>query len=414
MPGQATLPDENTAAAFQVDPDQAAVSQHAALWRSTRVGTGLAFAVLMLIGFSAFSLHPAASAAPSHLVPAVAFNGHLSQPRHTGPILQLGKLGPVSYTGGQWQPATFVDNPGSEVDVIDLNKVDLGASTSIAQGSARHPRVRMDPWQGFLDDSQLTDSDWLYADMKTKVLKDLGIDPKDWWEFQDGNQDRSDVPAKLNSTARRAWFAAKNKDWEARRKEWLARDLEPEFNRRMGIEMAAVLRSDLPKNLPSKKRMCIFDFDGTLTEDKAGALSSEKFGSEQRIADLRDFLETLHMNAYLVVCSRNDRDVIVKRLRAVNLLHLFDIVQDANHMLHLGLNKGRALNELLLPLFPSVDGPADVMFVDDDYKNIRDLEELAPDCTTFQCQRHTGVTSADMRFLRDVFFYESEHALASV
>ena len=47
------------------------------------------------------------------------------------------------------------------------------------------------------------------------------------------------------------------------------------------------------------------------------------------------------------------------------LMDLFDIVVDAYHMAHLGLNKGRALNELLLPLFPSVGGPGDVMFVDD-------------------------------------------------
>jgi hypothetical protein len=137
------------------------------------------------------------------------------------------------------------------------------------------------------------------------------------------------------------------------------------FEQRMGVQMLAALREELLlAGVPApKKQLCVFDFDGTLTNEYAKY--GEKLGDTQRIADLREFLETLHADAHLVVCSLNIQRYIVQTLREANLLDLFDIVVDENHMAPLGLDKGRALNELLLPLFPSVGGPGDVLFVDD-------------------------------------------------
>jgi len=98
-----------------------------------------------------------------------------------------------------------------------------------------------------------------------------------------------------------------------------------------------------------------------------------------------------------VVCSLNDQHRIVGALREANLLDLFDIVVDAKHMLHLKHDKGLALNELLLPLFPFVD-PGDVLFVDDSARKIREVKVSAPACKTFMCSSY-GLSSADMRLL---------------
>lgn len=174
-----------------------------------------------------------------------------------------------------------------------------------------------------------------------------------------------------------------------------------DFDRMIGSEMVAALREELllAGERAQKKRLCVFDFHGTLTEEYEGVTQDRLFGNAQRVADLHGFLKTLHADAHLVVCTFNRQDLIVAKLRAAKLLDLFDIVVDGNHMSHLEWNKGRALSELLLPLFPAVDGPGDVLFVDDDFLNIKDVEDVVPDCTTFMCQRDSGLTSADMRFL---------------
>ena len=171
---------------------------------------------------------------------------------------------------------------------------------------------------------------------------------------------------------------------------------------RMGVQMLNALREELllAGEPAPKKRLCVFDFDGTLTDDYASSENRRAplKSSAQRVADLRNFLETLHADSHLVVCSINDQHEIVRSLREANLLDLFDIVVDAYHMAHLGLNKGRALNELLLPLFPSVGGPGDCLFVDDNFKKIREVKVSAPACRTFMCSPY-GISSADMHLL---------------
>jgi HAD superfamily phosphatase (TIGR01681 family) len=299
-----------------------------------------------------------------------------------------------------WQPAAS--------DVDSKNVVDLVAATTIAPGMARHSQVRMGRLRdedGFYIDESDT-SGMPHAVLKMKVLNELGVDPDAWYEFQEGNQPREKTPewvAKQDYEGRGKYYADLNKDWEARRKHWLAENpTNQEFDRSMGIEMAAALRKELllRGEHTLKKHLIVFDFDGTLTEDYAGVTRKRLFGSEQRIADLRDFLEALHEDAHLIVCSRSGQNVITDRLRGANLLHPFDLVVDRNHMRHLdNANKGRVLNELLLPLFPSIGGPGDVLFVDDDPSNIKDLKKLAPHCTTFECERNTGLTRADIRLL---------------
>ena len=171
---------------------------------------------------------------------------------------------------------------------------------------------------------------------------------------------------------------------------------------RMGVQMLNALREELllAGEPAPKKRLCVFDFDGTLTDDYASSENrwAPLKSSAQRVADLRNFLETLHADSHLVVCSINDQHEIVRSLREANLLDLFDIVVDAYHMAHLGHNKGRALNELLLPLFPSVGGPGDCLFVDDNFKKICEVKVSAPACRTFMCSPY-GISSADMHLL---------------
>ena len=223
-------------------------------------------------------------------------------------------------------------------------------------------------------------SEQLFAALSTKVLNELETDPELWDDLIDG--------------------------WDV-----LAGDEKQEFDRRMGIEMVAALREELlltprfkrRREFQPKKHLCIFDFDGTLTEEYTGVPREfGELGSPQRIMDLRDFLEKLHEDAHLVVCSRNSQDYIAAVLQAENLLDLFDIVVDRNHMIHLGMNKGRALNELLLPLFPSVGGAENVLFVDDDSRNIREIVVAAPACQTFMCDKYPGLTKADMQLLLEL------------
>jgi len=231
--------------------------------------------------------------------------------------------------------------------------------------SARHSQLQMSarlPKRGT--------SEQLLAALSTKVLNELEIDPELW--------DAEMVPRT--------------------------------HPHRMGVEMVAALREELlltprfkrRREFQPKKHLCIFDFDGTLTEEYTGVPREfGELGSPQRIMDLRDFLEKLHEDAHLVVCSRNSQDYIAAVLQAENLLDLFDIVVDRNHMIHLGMNKGRALNELLLPLFPSVGGAENVLFVDDDSRNIREIVVAAPACQTFMCDKYPGLTKADMQLLLD-------------
>jgi len=77
MLGQSSPPDDKTSLPLRFETDQAALSQKVVLWRSTRFfWRGLGFAVLIVIGVSAYALHPAAaygSSASSRLVPALAF-----------------------------------------------------------------------------------------------------------------------------------------------------------------------------------------------------------------------------------------------------------------------------------------------------------------------------------------------------
>ena len=241
--------------------------------------------------------------------------------------------------------------------------------------SARHSQLQMSarlPKRGT--------SEQLFAALSTKVLNELETDPELWDDLIDG--------------------------WDV-----LAGDEKQEFDRRMGIEMVAALREELlltprfkrRREFQPKKHLCIFDFDGTLTEGYTGVPREfGELGSPQRIMDLRDFLEKLHEDAHLVVCSRNSQDYIAAVLQAENLLDLFDIVVDRNHMIHLGMNKGRALNELLLPLFPSVGGAENVLFVDDDSRNIREIVVAAPACQTFMCDKYPGLTKADMQLLLEL------------
>jgi len=264
-------------------------------------------------------------------------------------------------------PATFNRTPAPALSLQPAFRMLHSARHSQLQMSARLPKRDT--------------SEQLLAALTTKVLNELEIDPELW----DALIDPYD------------------------RKE-LAGDEKQEFDRRMGIEMVAALREELlltprferRREFQPKKHLCIFDFDGTLTEEYTGVPREfGALGSPQRIEDLRDFLETLHEDAHLVVCSRNRQDYIAAVLQAENLLDLFDIVVDGNHMIHLGMNKGRALNELLLPLFPSVGGAENVLFVDDDSRNIREIVVAAPACQTFMCDKYPGLTKADMQLLLD-------------
>jgi len=322
---------------------------------------------------------------------------------------------PVVRRGGQ--PATNWREHPSAVAAPRLRidrhtPVEMGLRNRIGN-LFKKGKVRIDraatPW-GYLPSSQdyIAKSDTsgrLLAALKMKVFKELGIDPKPWVALESNKEmDRGITPAWLtpesNSSARMEYWIAREKDWRATRKAWLAGSQKREFDHRMGMEMLAALQQDVlltGQHVP-KKRLCVFDFDGTLTEDR-WTYPEEKLGSVQRITALRHLLETLHADSHIAVCSLNSQEIIVATLRAAKLLDLFDIVVDRNHMSPLGFNKGRALQELLLPLFPAVGGSGDVLFVDDDSRNIDDLQETAPDCTTFMCERNTGLTIADMDFL---------------
>lgn len=78
MSGQASLPGEKMTLPLRVQTDASDFSQDVASRSSTRsLWTGLGFAVLMLIGVSACSLHPLASHASanhSSFVPEAAFH----------------------------------------------------------------------------------------------------------------------------------------------------------------------------------------------------------------------------------------------------------------------------------------------------------------------------------------------------
>jgi len=96
MRGQTCLPDEKMSLPLQVETDQAALSQDVASQSGTRfLWTGLGLAGLVLLGVSAYALHPLASRArvePAGLVPDLAFSPM--------PVLSPRGIRPASRGGG--------------------------------------------------------------------------------------------------------------------------------------------------------------------------------------------------------------------------------------------------------------------------------------------------------------------------
>jgi len=375
MLGQTSLLDEKTLLPLQVEADQAAVPQDVSSWRSARfLWTVLGLASLLLIGISACALHPLASHAfvePARLAPEIAsFN----------PMPALGSRGSrgeMVYTPASLPHIGMAADTG--IDPEELHRSDNNPhlpplNMSLATATPIHHSSVYTQKSDFLNGERIPErgtSGRLLEAVMAEVQKEVDIVGGDTEDTIQWQQCRKRQQYSGNSF----------------------------FERRMGVQMLAALREELLlAGVPApKKHMCVFDFDGTLTNEYADR-GEDKLGDAQRIADLREFLETLHADAHIVVCSMNNQHFIVDTLRRANLLDLFDIVVDAYHMVPLGLDKGRALNELLLPLFPSVAGPGDVLFVDDNVGKIREVKVSAPACKTFMCSKY-GLSSADMRLL---------------
>lgn len=373
MLGQTSLLDEKTLLPLQVEADQAAVPQDVSSWRSARfLWTGLGLASLLLIGIFACALHPLASHAfvePARLAPELASFKPMPA------VGSRGSRGGMVYTSASLPHIGMAADTGDDPEELhrsDSNPHLPPLNMSLATATPIHQSSVYTQKSNFINGEPIPErgtSGRLLEAVKAAVQKEVDIVGGDTEETIQWQKCRKRQQYSGNSF----------------------------FEQRMRVQMLAALQEELLlAGVPApKKHMCVFDFDGTLTNDFK---PREGLGDAQRIADLREFLETLHADAHIVVCSMNNQHYIVDTLRRANLLDLFDIVVDAYHMAPLGGDKGRALNELLLPLFPSVAGPGNVLFVDDNVGKIREVKVSAPACKTFMCSRY-GLSSDDMRLL---------------
>mmetsp|Transcript_10558 Transcript_10558/g.21388 ORF Transcript_10558/g.21388 Transcript_10558/m.21388 type:complete len:243 (-) Transcript_10558:72-800(-) len=183
-------------------------------------------------------------------------------------------------------------------------------------------------------------------------------------------------------------------------------------------------------------RLAVFDFDETLAVSTGwpGSDPVGLFGGKERLSELSALLDALREAGVTVaVCTFNRADCVTLLLRKANLLQYFEKcgplmigeeIYEENGLLweavralsgsrprSLAYNKGFSIRQLMMPLVsghtldPSGAGgrvePGQLLFVDDDPGNCRNVASAIPGCTVVLVKQGAGMQAAEFAAVRE-------------